>query len=304
VIGFAGTPSAAQSFTSGSVTIKDAAGASVTKTFGITINPPLVIGHPNMAQWTVGQVGFTGVMTVSGGTGGLSIASSSGVPTGLSLVLSGSTLSFSGTPTAPGSFAGSVTLHDSIGSSITQSFTLVINAAPTLGNLSTTLWTAGKAGFPGLMLISAGTAPFLITKISGVPTGMTASVSGIAVKFAGTPTTPGAYAGSVTIQDAAGATVTQSFHVTINPALLITSSLPTPMVGVLYSSTVVATGGTGAVTFAVTAGSLPTGLKLASNGIITGATRQSGTFTFTITATDAVGATVSKQYTLLIASLF
>jgi hypothetical protein len=86
--------------------------------------------------------------------------------------------------------------------------------------------------------------------------------------------------------------------ITVNPA-----TLPNGSVGTAYSQTVSASGGTPPVTFAVSSGSLPTGLLLNSaSGAITGTPTTAGTFTFTITATDANGCTGSRLYTITIAS--
>ena len=66
-----------------------------------------------------------------------------------------------------------------------------------------------------------------------------------------------------------------------------------------------ATGGTGPYTFAVTTGALPAALVLAPDGSISGTLAATpGRTTFTVTATDAVGASVSKNYTLVVAQEF
>jgi large repetitive protein len=301
-IGFTGTPSTATTYAA-SITIHDAAGASVAKTFSITINPAPTIGNPTATQWTIGMAGFAGVLTTAGGTGGLTIASSSGLPTGLKIALTGNTIHFTGTPTAAATFAGSVTLRDAIGAAVTKTFTLTINAAPTIGNLTTTQWTAGKSGFTSTLTIAGGTGPFQITSVSGLPTGLTAVVSGNTIRITGTPTTGQTFAaGSITLHDAAGASVTKTFSITINPPVQITTaSFPPAKMAAMYTAAVQAKGGTGAVTFALTGGSLPPGMKLSSAGLITGVSRIIGSFTFTITATDALGATYSQKYTLLLA---
>ena len=158
-------------------------------------------------------------MTVAGGTGGLSIARYSGVPPGWTLALNGSTLSLTGTPTAAATFSGSVTLHDAIGASVTKTFTIAINAMPTLGSLVTTQWTAAKSGFTGALAIAGGTGPFGISSVSGLPTGLTAVVSGNSIHFTGTPTTAQTFSAcTFTVHDAAGASVTKTFSITINPA--------------------------------------------------------------------------------------
>jgi streptogramin lyase len=303
VITLTGTPTTAATFASASITIHDLAGATLTKTFSITINAAPNIGNLTATQWTLGKSGFNGVMAIAGGTGGLTIASSTGVPTGLNIVLIGSKIGFTGTPTATTTFAGSVTIRDTLGATFTQTFGITINAPPTLGSLSATQWTAGKSGFPGALAISAGTGPFTIASSSGLPTGLTAVVSGNTIRFTGTPTAPQTFAAaSITLQDAAGASVTESFSITINPPLVITTtSLPPSKMALLYTAPVTVTGGTGAISYVLTAGSLPPGMKLSSNGVISGASRGFGAFTFTITATDAIGATFSETYTLSLA---
>ena len=57
-----------------------------------------------------------------------------------------------------------------------------------------------------------------------------------------------------------------------------------------------------AYTFAITAGSLPSGLGLDSAGNISGTATVAGTFNFTVTATDQLNATGSQAYKLIIAT--
>lgn len=86
--------------------------------------------------------------------------------------------------------------------------------------------------------------------------------------------------------------------ITVNPA-----TLPNGSVGTAYSQTVSGSGGTAPYTFNVSSGALPTGLILNSvSGAITGTPTTAGTFTFTITATDATGCAGSRLYTVTIAS--
>ena len=74
------------------------------------------------------------------------------------------------------------------------------------------------------------------------------------------------------------------------PALSITTtSLPAGIVGAAYAESVAVTGGTGALTFSTSAGSLPAGLSLdsASGGISGTPTGAPGTSNFTITVVDS-----------------
>jgi hypothetical protein len=86
--------------------------------------------------------------------------------------------------------------------------------------------------------------------------------------------------------------------ITVNPA-----TLPNGAVGTPYNQIVSASGGTAPYSFAVSSGALPTGLLLNSaTGAISGTPTAAGTFTFTITATDANGCFGSRLYTITIAS--
>jgi hypothetical protein len=88
-------------------------------------------------------------------------------------------------------------------------------------------------------------------------------------------------------------TATGCAPITVNP-----TTLPNGVIGTAYSQTITATGGTGPYTFAVTNGSLPTSLNLATNGALTGTPSQTGNFTFTVTATDSADCTGSRSYTI------
>jgi hypothetical protein len=74
------------------------------------------------------------------------------------------------------------------------------------------------------------------------------------------------------------------------PLAITTTTLPDGKVGVSYSSTLAATGGTPPYNWAVTTGTLPDGLALdAAGGVIAGNPTQAQSKTFTITVTDSSG---------------
>ena len=87
-----------------------------------------------------------------------------------------------------------------------------------------------------------------------------------------------------------------TFPITIDGALLITSpaALPAAIVGVPYSYTFLATGGTGTITWSVASGSLPAGLTLSAKGVLAGTPTSPAalpaTSAFTIAATDTATA--------------
>ena len=89
---------------------------------------------------------------------------------------------------------------------------------------------------------------------------------------------------------------------TPSPALSITTSgLPVATVGSVYSTTLSASGGSGTKTWTIAAGSLPAGLSLASNGVLSGTPTVPGTASFTANV-SAGGANSQKQFSLDVAA--
>lgn len=92
---------------------------------------------------------------------------------------------------------------------------------------------------------------------------------------------------NATVADAQGIVtiVNDDQPVTVAPA-----TLPAPTIGVAYSQAVSASGGTAPYSYAITAGSVPTGLSLSpGGGVLSGTPTATGTFNFTVTATDSSG---------------
>src|SRR5262249_15151141 len=78
------------------------------------------------------------------------------------------------------------------------------------------------------------------------------------------------------------------------------SSLPPGFVGGAYFQTLSATGGTPPYSWAAVAGSLPPGLALSPNGLITGTPTFVGTTNLTIQVTDSAGARTTQSLSLAI----
>jgi len=55
-----------------------------------------------------------------------------------------------------------------------------------------------------------------------------------------------------------------------------------------YSQAISTTGSTGPLTFAVTSGTVPTGLTLTPGGVLSGTPKSLGTYDFTVTATNTL----------------
>ena len=178
--------------------------------------------------------------------------------------------------------------------------------ALSFGPLSVTSWTVNQSGFPGTIALSGGTGSYSLTAQSGLPAGLTATLAGSTISITGTPTQAGTFAsGSVTIKDSTGATATDSFSLTINPALsfgsLSVTSWTVNQAG--FPGTIALSGGTGSYSLTAQSG-LPAGLTatLAGSTIsITGTPTQAGTFASgSLTVRDSTGATATDSFSVTI----
>lgn len=84
------------------------------------------------------------------------------------------------------------------------------------------------------------------------------------------------------------------------PLQITTASLPSGTTGVAYNQTLAATGGQTPYRWTNSVGTLPSGLTLATNGVISGKPVTNGTFNFTAKLTDALTATATQSLTLTI----
>src|SRR5262249_29887405 len=95
---FSSTPTAAGTVTF-TVSVTDTAGGTLTQDYSITIHPAPTLGALAPTQWTVQQAGYTGAIAISDGTGPFTLSTQANLPPGLTAVLTGNTVTFSGTPT-------------------------------------------------------------------------------------------------------------------------------------------------------------------------------------------------------------
>jgi len=103
--------------------------------------------------------------------------------------------------------------------------------------------------------------------------------------------------------DSGGQKASQAFAVSIASLLSITTtSLPSGTVGVAYSATLSAAGGTPPYTWSPTTGSLPPGLALSTSGTVSGAPTAAGSYSFTIQASDSGGQKASQAFAVSVAS--
>ncbi len=264
---------------------------------GTTTGTALTITTASLPAGVVGTI-YSQTLQATGGTTPYSWAVTTGsLPAGLAL--NSTTGAVTGTPTGPqvGAISFTVTVTDSEKPAVTASANLSISiSAPTL-NVTTQTLAAGTlgTGYSQTLAATGGITPYAWSITTGaLPAGLSLNTStGI---ISGTPTGnvagPASFTATVTDSEIPAKTASANLSITINaaPLSVTTTSLVAGVIGTPYRQNLQAVGGITPYSWAITAGSLPTGLTLnAATGAITGtpAGPMVGTISFTTTVTDA-----------------
>ncbi len=129
------------------------------------------------------------------------------------------------------------------------------------------------------------------------------NILGTSPQLIGSLSSDSTYAFVVTATDSVGESVVSTV-ITGKPLASLaisTATLPGGRANSNYSTALQATGGASPYTFAVSAGSLPSGITL-TGATLSGIPTQSGAFNFTIEATDAGSRKATKAFTLTLAA--
>jgi hypothetical protein len=320
-----GTPTVLLAATTFTVTVSDSATPTAqtsSNTFQLTVNPPTLSTSQAVASTTAtagtALTSFTPV-TASGGFGSLSYALSGGtLPTGLTFSTANG--SISGTPTALlGAITFTVTATDSTtptAQTSSKTFQLTVNPATLSTNQSVTsaTATAGTALTSFTPVTASGGFGSLSYALSGgtLPTGLTFSTTNGSIS--GTPTTLlAATTFTVTVTDQTTPTAqtsSKTFQLTVNPPTLSTnqavaSTTATAGTALISFTPMTASGGYGSLSYALSGGTLPSGLTFSTtNGRISGTpTTLLAATTFTVTVTDQTTPTAqssSKTFSLAV----
>ncbi|MBI5003692.1 putative Ig domain-containing protein [Candidatus Kaiserbacteria bacterium] len=191
--------------------------------------------------------------------------------------------------------------YAALGATVQFSFTVTstVVSPPAITTTSLSEATIG-VGYNHSLHVTDGSAPYVWTIASGsLPAGL--SLNGSNGEISGVPSIAGNYDFTVQVTDTNSQTAIQDLTLVVNPAPeIITASIPDATITGNYSQTLEVAGGTTPLTWSLPAGSLPSGLTLSSSGILSGVPGETGSFNFTVQATDANSAFATQTLSLMV----
>src|SRR5579872_774428 len=271
----------------------------------VSVSPPsatLFVSQSQQFTATVGGASNTGVTwSVNGAPGGNSTVgtvSSTGLYTAPSAAPSPTTVTITATSTANGTTPGTAVATIAVPAPPVQSGVVSVAVAPAAAALS----VSQQQQFTATLTGTSNTA--VTWSVNGIAGGN--SALGI-ISSAGLYTAPAAAPSpnAVTVKATSAADTTKSASATItinSPVTFATTSLPGGTVGLTYSFTLAASGGTAPYTWLVTGGSLPAGISLSSSGVLSGKATSASSLSPTIQVTDANGHSASLTFSITIAA--
>lgn len=293
-----GTPTTPGSRTF-TVTVKDSKAKTGTRELKLDVSAPApAIAPAALPEATLG-LPYRADLQGSGSTAPYRWSVAAGaLPAGLSLDAASGVVS--GVPTAPGRSDVTVALQGGDGQRATRAYAIEVKAGALSVATEALPGATVEAPYRATLTAAGGIAPLTWTVLAGaLPDGIALSADGA---LTGSATAPGTAAFTVTVTDAVGTQAGRELTIrSAYPALSVGEQpLLSPMAGQPYSAQLSATGGGAPITWAVTAGDLPDGLSLASDGAISGTATSEGPSTFTVTATDKFAQTAARELTLTV----
>ncbi|HEY2404031.1 MAG TPA: putative Ig domain-containing protein [Steroidobacteraceae bacterium] len=234
---------------------------------------------------------------------------SSGLPSGFTLDSATGTLTKDASSgPAPGIYTFTVQIKDVLGVVTTRTYSIVVVAPLAISTTTLPNGVVGSTTYTTTLASTGGTPPVTWTVTAGaLPAGLVldASTGTIHVATGKTLSATGTYTFTVTATDSSPGTpliAQKTFTIQVYTGLTFSfTSLPDAVLGVPYTATLSATGGSGTYTWAVTSGSLPALLTL-KGSVISGTpttVNTAGTpFTLTVTDTSQPPQSASSTYVI------
>lgn len=275
--------------------VTDSATDTATRQLTLTLYDDLAITYtPPLPDATLNASYGPVTLTAAGGTGNYTWSMASGaLPSGMSF--NTATGEISGVPNdAVGPYSISVTVTDDANPPQTAGpldLTLDLYDVLTITTASPLPYALNGVAYSETLSAGGGTAPYTWVIVGGTePNPLTLDLS--TGELSGVPAdTAGDFTFTVEVTDSVADTATKQFTLTLYDELQITYTPPLPdaINGQAYGpETITVTGGSGNTTWSLSAGSLPSGVSLATTtGEIQGTPSDTvGAYAFTVTVQD------------------
>ena len=276
----------------------DSRGVTGSRTYSIVVKDGGLVLPTRLNNGRLGEAYSAGI-GVTGGVPRYTYTQTGGrLPAGLTFHDYGAV---DGTPQQAGLFTIQVKVVDSNGRSGTGSIIVPISNVQLTPD---TLPHAQAGVYYSVQIVPInGTPPYTVESFTSPawPAQLTFTKDG---QIQGTPAaTDKTVTFTISMADANGLGGYKNYTLIIDkPEGLVLSptQLPSGTVGIRYISVVQPSGGTAPYQIVMTAGTLPAGLTFDSYGQIQGTPTAAGSFPISVKVTDAKGATISRDFTLVI----
>ena len=286
---------------------------AATQTFKLTVDQPPLITSANNDTFTVGKSRTFTVTTTAGLPTATAISKSGTLPSGVTFTANqNGTATLHGTPTAGtgGTYTLTITASNATGSQAAQAFTLTVDQAPSISSAASATFVVGQVGT--LTVTTKGFPTAALSESGALPGGVTFVDNGNGTAtLSGTPAAGTAslvpYSVTITASNSILPAATQTFKLTVDqPPLITSANNDTFTVGKSRTFTVTTTAGLPTTTAISKSGTLPSGVTFTANqngtatlhGTPTAGT--GGTYTLTITASNATGSQAAQAFTLTV----
>ncbi|MCK5126165.1 MAG: hypothetical protein KAR42_07905 [candidate division Zixibacteria bacterium] len=279
--------------------VMDEIGAQTTKQFTITIAADLSIVTSTVPDWTMG-IAYSYQMSVMGAIGTVAWQDKNNDLDGTGMTLASNGV-LSGTVTTAMSITFTALVTDDDSQTDEREYTFTIHSLPVVTTETLPDWTVSVAYSQQLTMSGgSGTKTWVDKNNSLDGTGLSLTSAGVVT---GTPTMFGTIAFTAQVTDYAGASGEKELSFQINFGISITSAseLADGEEGESYSEQLVASGGTGVLTWldknTVLEGY---GLALSTSGLVSGIPNTYGVITFVGKVSDEIGASSERTFTITV----
>ena len=267
-----------------SIQTQSVPGGTVSQPYSVTLtalsvtNTNPVQGSPAQATWSV---------------------QSGNLPAGVTLSPQGV---LSGTPTGEGSFTFVVRAVGGGDTSDTETETLTVRQALVATSPFRGAALKAEVGIPYTAAITAtgGSGTYSYALASGtLPEGLQLGTDGT---LAGTPTVAGRYTFGIAVSDNEGRKTTVNGALSVSAELeILTLRLKAAKVGRVFRARIQTVGGAAPKQWTILRGKLPPGVNFGKKlGLFLGTPRKAGTYRLTLQVEDPLGATATKNITIVV----